>query len=71
MNAVGTTCETQDPWQVLSFVAGKEVMDDLFDTSRCLYGQDCIFEGGPVQFQTQERREAACCNPVYRDMENS
>ena len=33
MNAVGTTWETRDPWQLLFCVAGKGVMDDLFDTS--------------------------------------
>ena len=28
-------------------------------------------EGGPVHFQTQERGGAACCNPVYSDLESS
>ena len=33
MNAVGITWETRDPWQLLSCVAGKGIMDDPFDTS--------------------------------------
>ena len=38
----------------------------------CLYGEDCIFAHWcPVQFQTQEKRGAACWNPIYKDLENS
>ena len=33
MNAVGTNWEARDPWQLLSCVARKGIMDDPFDTS--------------------------------------
>ena len=30
---MGTTWETQDPWQMPSCIAGKGIMDDPFDAS--------------------------------------